>query len=348
MKIAIVGAGPAGLAAAWHLKEAPVNVQIFEKSQGVSGRAASRSRHGARFDLGANYFKLESENLQELVLHALPTEELVRIEAEVWTFDGQGQLAPGDPVYNQQARWTYSSGISTLGKLLAEAAGAPIHRGCRITGLRRRDRQWSVFTEGGDAPEGGDFDAVLLTPPAPQTVELIAHSELDPATGEALIEALKQARYHSQLCFALGFREPLKRPDRCFAMINTDRTHDVAWLSFENDKPGRKLGGHTVMMVQMSPDWSAEHLQTDPAQLVPIVAERALALLGPDRPPLAWSDNHRWRYAHPYQAADISGLETGAAAGLYFAGDALVGKGRVGGAMQTGIDAAEQILAALR
>ncbi len=344
MRIAIVGAGPAGLAAAWRLREAPVDVQIFEKSRGVSGRAASRTLHGARFDPGANYFKLESEGLQELVLQTLPTSELVRIEAEVWTFDGQGQLAPGDPVYNQQPRWTYSTGISTLGKLLAAAAAAPIHRGCRITGLRRRNRQWSLLTEEGGAQEGADFDAVLLTPPAPQAVDLITHSELDPQTTATLITALKQSRYHAQLCFALGFKVPLKRPDRCFAMINTDRAHDVAWLSFENDKPGRELGGHTVMMVQMSPDWSAEHLEQDPDQLVPIVAEHALSLLGPDRPPLAWSDSHRWRYAHPYQAADKSGLETGAGAGLYFAGDALVGKGRVGGAMQTGIEAAEQML----
>ena len=70
---------------------------------------------------------------------------------------------------------------------------------------------------------------------------------------------------------------------------------------------------------------------------------KALSLLGGEGPPLAWWDSHRWRYAHPFQAADAGGLQAAEAQGLYFAGDALVGKGRVGGALQTGLDAAARL-----
>ena len=54
-RLAIIGAGPAGLAAAWKLRDAgDIEITMFEKSQGVFGRAATRSRHGVRLDPGAN------------------------------------------------------------------------------------------------------------------------------------------------------------------------------------------------------------------------------------------------------------------------------------------------------
>lgn len=344
-RIAIVGAGVAGLAAAWRLRDAPVQVEVFEKSRGVSGRAASRSRHGARFDFGANYFKLESPGQERLVLGELPQDDLVRIAAEVWTFDARGKIEPGDPVQNREARWTYGGGISTLGKLLAAAAQCAVHRQCRITGLQRQGGRWALTSEPAGETRGKLFDAVLLTVPGPQAMTLLAGSALGEASADDFVRALAQARYHGQLCFALGFREPVQRPQNCFALINRDRAHDIAWLSFENDKPRRELGGHTVMMVQMSPDWSARHLEQAPAGLVEYAAESALAVLAqpPRRPD--WFDSHRWAYAHPWQAADRGPLQAGARSGLHFAGDALVGKGRIGETLQTGLDAAEQILA---
>ena len=56
-RVAVVGAGLSGLAAAFKLREQKVEVCLFEKSRGLSGRAASRSRNGCRYDYGANYFK---------------------------------------------------------------------------------------------------------------------------------------------------------------------------------------------------------------------------------------------------------------------------------------------------
>ena len=42
-------------------------------------------------------------------------------------------------------------------------------------------------------------------------------------------------------------------------------------------------------------------------------------------------------------ALDIEEIEEAAPAGLFFAGDAFVGKGRIGGAIMTGLDAARRI-----
>ena len=119
-RIAIVGAGVSGLAAAWALREASAEVVVFEKSRGVSGRAATRGREGVRYDHGANYFKIDSPALERLVFEELPREGLVDIGRDVWTFDGAGVIRPGAAGQNAAAKWTYRDGISTLGKRIAE------------------------------------------------------------------------------------------------------------------------------------------------------------------------------------------------------------------------------------
>ena len=83
-KLAIVGAGVSGLAAAWALRDSDWRCVVFEKSRGFSGRAASRTRNGVRFDYGANYFKTDSPELEQLVHRELPTEGLIDIAGEVY------------------------------------------------------------------------------------------------------------------------------------------------------------------------------------------------------------------------------------------------------------------------
>ncbi|MEO0446660.1 MAG: FAD-dependent oxidoreductase, partial [Verrucomicrobiota bacterium] len=146
--IAIIGAGPSGLAAAWALRNAPVSVTVFEKSRGFGGRAASRTRHGARIDPGANYFKLNDPEVEDLIQNHLPTDELTSFSGEIWTFDKQLRVSHGDPDQDQEPKWTYRTGISTLGKLLASRLRANVHRETRIHSLEKtRDDRWTLHSD---------------------------------------------------------------------------------------------------------------------------------------------------------------------------------------------------------
>jgi predicted NAD/FAD-dependent oxidoreductase len=344
MSLAIVGAGLSGLAAAYALRDAPFEVTIFEKSRGVSGRAATRRRDGVCYDHGANHFKTKTERLRTLVQEELSTDALVEIESDVWTFDESGEIEAGDPEKNEEPKWTYRDGISRLGKLLAEAAGAAPQFETRVTLLARGPDGWTLTDAGGS--EHGSFEAILLTPPAPQTAALLKAGRFDDALRERLIEALAPASYRTQLTLVLAYRRRVERPPGCYALLNTDGAHPVAWLGFEDDKPGRIPEDHAVqslLVAQMAPDWSRPRFRSDLDALASEAATLVGDLLDEDTRRPLWADKQGWRYALPEAAADTDALAEGAEAGLFFAGDALEGSGRVGVAVESGLEAAERV-----
>lgn len=347
MNLAIIGAGAAGLAAARALRQSRpgLRVTVYEKSRGLGGRAATRRREGYTFDHGAQYFKTPTPALEQLVLQELPADGLLDIGLPVWTFDGAGTIGEGDPQQNNRPKWTYADGLSRLGKLLAE--GLEVRREVRVAALRRTEPgqagagRWALVDPAG-APVG-EADLVLLTPPAPQTAELLARSELDEPARAALLDELGRASYRRCISFALALDRLIARP--FCALVNSDRRHPVAWLALEHTKgPQRCPPGHSLLLPQMGPAWSEEHWDEPDELLAPLAAELAGTLLGEELETPLWCDVQRWRYALPNSCADFDALNRhGAPHGLFFAGDYAAGKGRIHRAIQSGWDVAELI-----
>jgi len=343
--IAIIGAGASGLAAALRLSQKGHEVTAFEKSRGVSGRAASRSRNGCRYDHGANYFKPTSNEVAELLFQTLPHDDLCPILGDIWTFDQAGSIAPGDPKLNAESKWTYRSGISTLGKLLIEEGNFTVNRETLITNLSHKNDQWTLTDSDGNTH--GAFQVLLLTPPAPQTVDLLSRTNANPAIISEIVGVLGQAPYHSQFSVLLNFNAKFTLPDNAYALINSDRQHRLAWLSDESHKEGRVPKGETLLVAQMNPAWSAEHYDDSLPSIISASYESVNELLGGNLPTIHWADTQRWRYAHPYEAANVAETSPAAAIGLFFAGDSFVGKDRVPGALRTGLSAAQRIESSL-
>src|SRR5919201_5080964 len=75
-------------------------------------------------------------------------------------------------------------------------------------------------------------------------------------------------------------------PRPYYALVNTDRGHDVSWLAIENDKgPARVPPEILALVVQMSGAFSAAHFDAAPEQLAARAAEAARGLLGLASPP---------------------------------------------------------------
>lgn len=343
MDLAIVGAGVAGAAAAYALREAPVDVTVFEASDRVGGRAATGRDDGRRYDHGANYVKSDSPRIAGLISEELPTAGLVDVEAPVWTFDAAGTITAGDD--RDDHKWTYEAGIRDLARRLLDAAGADLEFGTPVVRLSHGGGRWWLLDD--DGRDLGTCDAVLLTPPAPRTADVLAATEWDDPRLFDLQAAADGVYYRSIDSVLLSYPFEVDHP--WYALVNADREHAVGWLSREELKAGHVPDGETLFVVQMAPGWSAERFDDPDEEVVPDVASLVADLLGDDRfAEPAWSDRRRWRHALPDGGADETVLRAAEDDGLYFAGDWVAGDGRVHLAAESGLAAGERIAGAAR
>jgi predicted NAD/FAD-dependent oxidoreductase len=139
-RIAIVGAGMAGLSAARALRARGHQVTLFDKGRAPGGRLATRrTPEGLCFDHGAQYIRAEGAGFRDA---------LVAAGARAWP---DGQRLVGVP------------GMSALPRALAE--GLDVRCGITVASVERAAGVWRVEGEGG-------FDALVLTVPAAQAAVL--------------------------------------------------------------------------------------------------------------------------------------------------------------------------------
>jgi predicted NAD/FAD-dependent oxidoreductase len=343
-ELAIIGAGVAGLAAARALRQRQPSlaVSIFEQDSRLGGRVATVQRGGFIFDHGAQLIKAPTPELMRLLADDLPSHGLHDIGLPVWTFDGAGTIAPGDPAQNADPKWIYRDGLGRLGQLLG--AGLDVHTGVRVGALRRAgDGSWSLLDTAQRVV--ATASQVLFAAPTPQTAEILAASDLATVMKDALLAELARARFRRCISLALAYDRRIERP--FYALVNTDRAHPIAWLALEHAKaPERCPPGHSLLMAQMAARWSLGEWDTPAEQLEQQIAPLVSALLAEDLGAPLWSDLARWPYALPDGGADFATLN-GAGAGLFFAGDYTAGQGRVHLAIESGWRAAEAIARAL-
>jgi len=340
--VGVIGAGIAGCAVAYALRNTGVQVTLIEKARGVSGRATTRRRGELMYDHGANFFKLKTQPLQDLVLKRLPTDAIVSIDSSICEFSREGTLtllsdSEGDRL------WTYRTGIHTLGKLLSKASGAHLHTQWRAERLQWDDGHWSVQSTRGE--ELGPFTHLVLTPPAPQTTRLLKESDLLPFGRTSVVDALGAAVYQSQHTLIFGYDHRWsRRRAPYYGFVNDGNDHPIAWLSFEEDKQGHIPEGQRVLIVQMTPEWTREHFDKSKAMLVAEVAPLVADLLrAPAAKRIGWTDHQRWRYAQPLARAKRAPLAAVESHGLFFAGDYCVGEARVAHALKNGLDVGARI-----
>lgn len=361
-QIGIIGAGLAGVGVAHALAggdalaaaapeavppEEDVRVTILEKSRGVGGRAATRRREGTTYyyDHGANYVK-EADDRTVRLIHELGEDGLVGFREPVWPFDGEGGVSESDR--EPETKYTWETGITQFAKRLLAETDAEVRHSTRAAGLSGAAGAWTVRDTDGETH--GPFDAVVCTPPAPQTAQLVAETNATDGsvadeTTSALSDRLSELPFRTTRTVIAGYERRLDRP--WYALVNTDGDHAVGWLAREECKTGHVPDGETMLILQMAPAYS-ERTYDDPIETVgPDAAERAAELVGESwLADPAWLDDQGWRYAQP-DASLVGSAERDelASAGVFLAGDWLVpdGKGRVHEAYWQGVGVAERV-----
>lgn len=342
VRVGIVGAGVAGAGAAYALARAPMDaeVTVLERTDRIGGRAATRTRLDVVYDHGANYVKPDDDRVASLLTEELDTAGLVDVTEPVYTFDDAGTVSPGRDA--DEHKWTYERGLRELSRRLFERTPATIRRGMRIVGPDRHPDGWTLRASDGEA--WGPFDAVVLTPPAPQTASLLADADWDAELREELVGHLIDVPYRAIYAAALHYPFAIDRP--YYALVHTGEAHAVGWLSREECKRGHVPDGETLLIVQASHDWSVAHAEADPAANADRLADHVSSIVGEDR--LAspdWTDHLLWQHALPEGGIPPSMVADARAEGLYLAGDGVAGEGRIHAALRSGIDAGDAIAA---
>lgn len=320
-RIAVLGGGVAGLAAARVLRETGHTVVVFDKGRRAAGRISTRREIRFDFDHGAQYFTARDPRFLSLV-HELEREgTLARWEGQIVSIDQGGSCT----AVNSGERWVGVPGMSALARSLSR--DLEIETGTRITSLAFASDQWTVRDEKGR--ELGPFDGLVSALPSTQAADLI---EPHSALGARAREAGMSPCWAVMLGLAGRFDVPF---DGAFI-----EGSPLAWVARNSSKPGRPAGESWVL--HAGPDWSMNHLFDEPEVVQASLVRELKAVTGLELPRVAHVDSHRWRYARLEENRDLGGTLLEPDLRLALCGDWCHGE-RVEGAWLSGVLAAESI-----
>lgn len=278
-RIAIIGAGIAGLGAARTLVSGGAEVVVFDKGRGPGGRASTRRGVLGRFDHGAQFFTVRSERFARVVDGWARAGVAAAWEGEFLT-ERHGRREPDE----ERARWVGVPGMNEIVRDLAD--GLDVRFGTRVESFTRVGAAWNMLGEAGR--DLGTYDGVVVAAPPVQAATLL--EPIAPAMAQRAERAVMQP------CWTVmaAFREPVGAG---FDGLRVEGDGPLGWAGCDSSKPGRDADGHERWVLQASPAWSREHLERTPDGVGPELLAGFAVLIGKDLPPLIGAEAHRWRYA---------------------------------------------------
>ena len=319
LRVAIVGAGIAGLSAARALQDRGHDVAVFERSSVAGGRAGTRtiraiemprSLSGATlaFDHGAQYFTVRDDRFSEMAAEWERDRVIARWTGRIVSFDGEGW----EDVEEGTARYVGTPGMGAIATALA--AGIEISYGRRIESLDELIR---------------DFDHVIVATPAPQAAVLVANVP-------KLAAMASRVRMVPSWTVAAAFEERVAaRFDAAF--VNGS---PLGWISRNTSKPKREWKVETWVL-QATTSWSTAHLEDRSDDVGAFLMEAFEDLIPAGLPRAFYATVHRWRHATADPPLAIGAIHDGNSR-ITLCGDWCLGS-RIEDAFLSGLTAADQI-----
>lgn len=318
-RIAVVGAGIAGLTAARVLVEAGHTVVVFEKTAAPGGRTATRVVRNVEkprgstdlaFDHGAQYFTVRDPRFAAAVEQWERDRLVAKWTPRIVSFDGEGweEVAPGVD------RYVGLPGMSAIATSLAQSLD--IHYSNSIESLEPLTR---------------DFDRVIVAVPSDQARSLVA--------GRPALET-RLAAVTMKPCWAVvaAFDEPVAaRFDAAFVSGSA-----LGWIARNQSKPKRDWKIDTWVL-HATTTWSAAHVDDEADLVGAFLMEAFEDLVHAGLPRAFYATTHFWRYAAADPPMAIGAIHD-AESRITLCGDWCAGS-RVEDAFLSGLAAADQDIA---
>ncbi|MEM1287190.1 MAG: FAD-dependent oxidoreductase [Pseudomonadota bacterium] len=272
LDVAVIGAGMAGLAAARTLSSAGHTVSVFDKGRGLGGRLSTRRTEWGSFDHGAQYATVRDPAFSAYIaeLHG---------QGAVHVWDA---AKPGAMIGKSGMAQLVRAGFEAAPDIQVTSSFEVAHIGSVAEGLVLTDR---------DHTHMGPFDKVIVTAPAPQ-----AHGLVE-AVGEPFGK-LADVKFAPSYTLLAAFENKLDVPD---LPELTEDSH-LATACRQSARGPERETDHDLWVVQASADFSAEHIERERPEMVPVLLKLFQDAVGVPVPQPDYGAGHRWRYALVRQA----------------------------------------------
>jgi len=277
-RIAVVGAGIAGLACANRLVACGHEVKVYDKGRGVGGRAATRRiRVGAsdlRFDHGAQFLTARDPAFRSLVDRLVSAGAIAIYPNTVTSITtNERALLPDEP------RFVGTPGMSGMAKALAE--GLDIETSCQVTECIKEAEGWRLALSTG--ARTSHFDNVVIAVPAEQATALLL--PISPSLAREAVAARTSPCWAAMLAFSPAIQAS-------FAAARVRDSSPLAWVS----RMSGNHDDHSCWVLHTTTDWSIENIDR-PAEWVAEELARAFSKLADIGVQPLHITAHRWRYA---------------------------------------------------
>lgn len=323
MKVAVIGAGIAGLVAARELVDAGHQVVVLEKSRGLGGRMASRRVEGGTVvDHGLPVLDVPRDGVLARYIVDLAADDLLEVEAS-------GEPVPGRAM-DGVPRLAWPTGMTRLPKAMAE--GIEVVTGTRVAAIRADGDQLEVAQDQGNAL--GLYDRVIVTAPGAQAADLLDHSP----RGAVRAADLRAVPYDLAVMVLAGVR---MEPPEWFA--HQPLTGSIAYITNESAKGRPPVDGVTPFVVRMDADSSERLMEESDSAVLGEVLPMLAKVLGKQASSPAWAQVKRWRYSTTRDRLD-QGAVNPEGATVIVAGDAVAAGPFMEDVAASGLWAARRII----
>jgi predicted NAD/FAD-dependent oxidoreductase len=286
-RIAVIGAGIAGLVCAGQLQARGAQVTVFDKGTVPGGRAATRVTEHGNFDHGAQYFTVQSHRFDNEVAAWSRTGVVRRWSGRVIAFSDRRVIEKAMSV----DRYVGAPGMNEVARHLA--TGLDVRLSTKIEAVSAstgRRGLWHLHPTDGRELAVGGFDALVVAVPAPQAATLLKGLT-------DLAAAVQTVQWAPCWAAMLALARP-SGVDFDGAFINDDPI--LGWVARDSAKPDRAAvqGIAERWVLHAKPRWSQEYIDMAPEQAGQWLLRAFSARIGRALKPRALAAQ-RWRFATP-------------------------------------------------